>query len=298
MLKNTAIYHIIALTSIAIWGTTFISTKLLLAAGLAPSDIFFYRFLLAYTVLLTFVHNRLFARSWKDELILAGCGICGGSLYFITENSALQITLASNVSLIICTSPLFTSILSHAFIKGERMGKNLIIGSIIALAGVALVVFNGSFILELNPLGDLLTIAAALTWGFYNILLRKIDNRYSTLFITRKVFFYGILTILPVFCFSPLQTSPSILFTPTVIGNMLFLGFIASLCCYTLFNMAVKHLGSVTTNNYLYITPIVTLITSAIILDEPITSIAILGTVLILGGVCFAERYKHKKKPR
>lgn len=293
MRHNTTFYHIIALTAIAIWGTTFISTKLLLAAGLAPSDIFFYRFLLAYTVLCSFFHKQLFARNWKDELTLAGCGICGGSLYFITENSALQITLASNVSLIICTAPLFTSILSHALIKGERMNRNLIIGSAIAMIGVAFVVFNGSFVLQINPLGDILTIAAALTWGFYNILLRKIDNRYPTLFITRKVFFYGILTMLPIFIFSPLQISPSILFTPTVIGNISFLGLIASLCCYALFNTAVKHIGSVKTNNYLYITPIVTLITSAAVLDEPITLVAILGTMLILGGVCFAERYKH-----
>ncbi len=293
MRNSTTLYHIIALTAITIWGTTFISTKILLAAGLAPSDIFFYRFLLAYIVLCAFVHKKLFARNWKDELTLVGCGICGGSLYFITENSALQITLASNVSLIICTAPLFTSILSHAFIKGERMSRNLIIGSIIAMTGVAFVVFNGSFVLQISPLGDMLTIAAALTWGFYNILLRKIDNRYPTLFITRKVFFYGILTMSPVFLFVPLQTSPAVLFTPAVIGNILFLGLIASLCCYALFNTAVKHIGSVKTNNYLYITPIVTLITSAAVLDEPITPVAILGAMLILGGVFFAERRKH-----
>lgn len=293
MRNKPALYHIIALIVISIWGTTFIATKLLLAAGLAPSDIFFYRFLLAYIILCTFASRKLFARTWRDELRLVGCGICGGSLYFITENTALQITLASNVSLIICTAPLFTTILSHIFIKGERMNSNLLVGSAIAMTGVAFVVFNGNFVLQINPLGDILTIVAALTWGFYNVLLRSLDRHYPTLFITRKVFFYGLLTISPVFFITSLQIDPTILFTPIVIGNLLFLGLIASLCCFILFNMAVKNIGSVKTNNYLYITPLVTFITSSAILDEPITPIAILGAFLILGGVFFAERYKQ-----
>lgn len=53
--------------------------------------------------------------------------------------------------------------------------------------------------------------------------------------------------------------------------------------------MAVKHLGTVKTSNYIYLVPLVALISSAIVLNERITPVALGGAVLILGGVYIAE---------
>lgn len=289
-MKNPTLFHLFALFTAIVWGVTFVSTKVLINCGLTPASIFLYRFILAYIAIWFFSPKKLLADSWKDELLFFGSGLTGGSLYFLAENTALGITLASNVSLIVCTAPLITAFLSHAFIKGERLRKRLVYGSLLALAGVAMVVFNGNFILKINPLGDLLTITAALMWGFYTIILKQLDSRYPTLFITRKVFFYGILTILPFFLYSPLTTDTAVLLKPSVIGNLLFLGLVASMLCYILWNRAVKELGAIRTSNYIYFIPIVTLITSAVVIDEPIAPIALAGAALILGGVYFAER--------
>ena len=176
------------------------------------------------------------------------------------------------------------------FYKGERLKPKLIIGSLMALAGVALVVFNGSFILRISPLGDILTLIAALMWAIYCLLLKRMNSNYSTLFITRKVFFYGILTLLPFFFFYPLQTDTTILFQPLVIANLLFLGVIASMLCYIMWTLAVKRLGVVCAANYIYVVPLVTLITSAVVIDERITLIALIGCAFILSGVYLAER--------
>ncbi|GHU83489.1 membrane protein [Bacteroidia bacterium] len=289
-MKGNTYYHLLALFVTIVWGATFVSTKVLLQHGLTPVSIFFYRFLMAYIAIWFFCPKKLWADNWKDELLLLSLGITGGSYYFIAENSALKYTLASNVALIICTAPLITAFLSHLFVKGERLRKTLIYGSLIALLGVALVVFNGNYILKLNPLGDILTIIAATMWGFYTIILKRIDTRYPILFITRKVFFYGLLTLFPAFIFSPLVTDTKILFHPLVVSNMLFLGLIASMLCYILWNMAVKNLGAIRTTNYIYLTPIITLITSYIFIHETITPIALLGATLILLGVYWAER--------
>ncbi len=280
----------IALLVAIIWGTTFVSTKKLLAAGLGPKDILFYRFLLAYVAIWFFGSRKLLAKSIKDELLLLVCGLCGGSLYFLAENTALEITFASNVALIVCTAPIITAILSHIILKTERLRLNLLYGSFIALAGVALVVFNGRFILKVNPLGDILTLSAAFVWAIYTITLKFLDNKYSSFFITRKVFFYGMLTILPVFLFDPLKTSTDILFQPMVAINLLYLGFIASLACFVLWNLCLKHLGAVSTTNYVYVIPLVTFITSAFFLDERITFVAIIGAAFIISGVYIAER--------
>jgi len=286
-------YHAIAFFIVLIWGTTFISTKILLLNGLSPEDIFFFRFGLAYFGIWFFGKTRLFAKSWKDEFLFLLIGITGGSAYFLTENFALKITQASNVALIVCTAPLLTAILSHVYLKNEKLNRRLVQGSVLALLGVALVVLNGRFVLQLNPLGDLLSFLAALSWAFYTILLKQISNRYSTLFITRKVFFYGLLTILPAFLIHPLTTDTDILFRPVVMGNVLFLGIAASLFCYFFWNIVIKNLGAVQTTNYVYIVPVVTLVMSSLFLDETITAFAITGTMCILSGVFWAGRKRN-----
>jgi drug/metabolite transporter (DMT)-like permease len=283
-------YHLIAILTVSIWGLTFIATKVLIGYGLTPQEIFFYRFLIAYAGIWIISPKRLFANRWKDEFWLMAGGIFGGSLYFITENTALGITQASNVSFLICTAPLLTTILSLLFYKSEKATKGLIGGSLLALAGVGLVVFNGSVILKISPVGDLLTLLAALSWAFYSLIIRKMTGRYPTVFITRKIFFYGVLTILPAFLLHPLQPDLDILLKPIVLSNLLFLAVLASLICYVLWNVVLKQLGTVRASNYIYLNPLVTMVASMMILQEQITLFALIGAGCIVCGVYLAER--------
>ena len=283
-------YHLIAILTVSIWGLTFIATKVLIGYGLTPQEIFFYRFLIAYAGIWIISPKRLFANRWKDEFWLMAGGIFGGSLYFFTENTALGITQASNVSFLICTAPLLTTILSLLFYKSEKATKGLIGGSLLALAGVGLVVFNGSVILKISPVGDLLTLLAALSWAFYSLIIRKMTGRYPTVFITRKIFFYGVLTILPAFLLHPLQPDLDILLQPLVLSNLLFLAVLASLICYVLWNVVLKQLGTVRASNYIYLNPLVTMVASMMILQEQITLFALIGAGCIVCGVYLAER--------
>lgn len=291
------LYHILAIVTVIIWGTTFVSTKVLIEHGLSPAEILLYRFLLAYIVIWFVCPRTFFSKSIRDELLFIGSGLCAGSLYFIFENTALQITLASNVSLIVCTAPLFTAFLSHLIYRNDKIKPNLILGSVVAFLGVALVVFNGSFMLKINPLGDFLTILAALSWAFYGIILRKLNSRYATTFITRKVFFYGIITVLPYIALKPDTIHIHLLGNPIIIVNLVFLGIVASMLCYIMWNSAVKELGVVQASNYIYFIPLVTLITSAIVINEHITVIALIGSIFILSGIYVAEKgFKFKFK--
>ena len=287
---KTGWYHLIALLIVIVWGTTFVSTKILLFNGLLPKDIFIYRFMLAYMGLWFLGRQPLFAKSLKDELLFLLMGITGGSLYFIAENTALKITLASNVALLLCTAPILTSILSHLILKNEKLSRYIVQGSLIAITGVAFVAYNGHFVLKINPAGDMLCFVAALSWAFYTILLKQLASRYSVLLITRKVFFYGLISLLPVLLFQPLYVETSVLLRPAVWGNLLFLGLVASLFCYFSWNKVVQKLGAVRTTNYVYIVPLVTLLTSKVVINETITMIALAGALLILGGVALAER--------
>lgn len=281
-----------AILTSAIWGTTFISSKLLLQEGLSPAAIMILRFVLAYVLMLPFVRGKWFCKSLKDELLMVLLGISGGSLYFLLENTALVYTQASNVAIIIAATPLLTMLTVNLLDRGKGASKRLYGYSLMSLAGVALVILNGNFVLKLNPIGDLLTFGAVVTWVIYSIIIAKVQERYSSWMITRKIFFYGVVTLLPYFLVEPWDVTWEMMSRPMVWGNIVYLGVLASLGCYMTWNIVIKRLGAVDATNYLYINPIVAMITANLLLGERITPLAIAGTALILVGVYLAERKK------
>ena len=193
--RLSILYHAVAFVVVAIWGSTFVFTKLLLLGGLTPAQIFVLRFVIAYLMLLVFClwrGIRWVSDSWKDELLMVLLGLTGGSLYFLTENSSMIYTTTTNTSLIVCLSPLFAMALIGMFYRSQRLHGIQIVGTLMAALGVIVVVLNGHFVLHLSPLGDTLAFMACLCWAFYSLLMIPANQRYRTLFITRKVFFYGL----------------------------------------------------------------------------------------------------------
>ena len=280
-------YHILAIITIFVWGTTFASTKVLLSHDLTPAEIMLYRFGIAY-LLSWFCSRKLFCDSITDELFLVLAGFTGGTMYFLTENTALQYTITSNVALIVCSTPVLTALLAIICFKNERLTSKLVYGSLIALAGMGLVILNGK-ILKFNPTGDTLAFLAALAWAIYSVVLRRFDGKYSMWFITRKIFLYGIITMLPFIAFDNDPLHLEAFTQPIVVVNMLFLGIIASMLCFYSWNVVLEKLGTIRASNYLYSQPIVSLVCSVAILHEPLTYIAVIGTAFILFGIYVAQ---------
>lgn len=226
-------------------------------------------------------------------------GITGGSFYFLTENTALAHTQACNVSFLVCSAPLFTAIMSQLYRRlrhdrfadaMERVGSGwmLLLGTVLALGGMALMLFDGQRV-QVSLLGDLLAVGAALCWALYSLFMGKMTDEYGAVFATRKVFFYGLLTILPFLLgrdFAPLELFRE----PVVWGNLLFLSLVASLACFVAWNIVMSKLGNITSVNYVYLNPIFTLITAMLWLGERLTSAGAFGSALILLGVILAGR--------
>lgn len=275
-----------AVAVVAIWSETFVSSKIILERGLHPADIFFFRFVLAYFGIWLISPKRIWSRSLKDELTIALLGITGGSVYFLAENTALEYSTASNVAIIVCSAPLLTALLMACFYKDERMNLRQVLGSLVAFAGMALVVLNGNLVLKLNPVGDALAFGAALTWALYSLLIRGVSDKYETVFITRKVFAYGILTILPYFAFvHPLRFDKAVLSAPVVWGNLVYLALVASLLCFVAWNWCLRKLGTVRTTNLIYCQPLFTMLIAHFLLGDRITWMAVVGTVLLIYGM-------------
>lgn len=287
---SNMIFHVGALIAVTAWGASFISTKVLLNNGMTAVEIYIYRFIIAYIFTLLICPRPFFSHTLRDELMFFLCGVCGGSVYFIAENTAVVYTLVSNVSLIVTLSPLITAMIVAALYKSEHVSRGVIVGSFVSLIGVGCVIFNSSVNLEVNPLGDLLALLAAVCWAVYSVILRPLSSIYGAWFITRKTFFYGIVTALPFLLLDSHHSSLSIFLVPEVAGNILFLGLFASLIAYLLWGQAVKHLGAVKSGNYLYFSPIVTLVLSAWLLSEYVSLTGYIGCALILMGLILAEK--------
>lgn len=288
--ESNFIYHLVAFLTVCVWGTTFVSTKVLMINGLSPAQIFTLRFAIAYILMLAFSHKRLFADSWRDEGLMALLGITGGSLYFLSENEAMNFTTTTNTSLIVCSCPLFATLLVRMFYKSARINTVQLLGSLLAFVGMGVVVLNGRFVLHLSPVGDALAFTACICWAVYSLLMKMVSEHYSAAFITRKVFFYGVLTITPYYIIEPGMPAMEIFLKPAVIGNLLFLGCLASMVCFLTWNWCISKLGAVKATNWVYFNPITTMMAASLILGERITVYFLLGAACILAGMYLAER--------
>ncbi len=282
--------HLTALFTIIIWGTTFISTKVLLA-DFKPVEILFFRFVLGFAALILACPSRMKGVGRMQEITFVLAGLSGVCLYYLLENIALTYTMASNVGVIISVAPFFTAILSRLFLKSEgKLRANFFIGFVVAMAGVALISFNGSR-LELNPEGDVLAVLAAFVWACYSVLTRKISSfGYPVILTTRRTFFYGILFMAPALFFFDFEMRLERFSDMTHLINILYLGLGASALCFVTWNLALKVLGAVKTSVYIYMVPVITVVTSVLVLREPVTWASLAGTILAVAGLFLSSK--------
>lgn len=295
--KTLILGHLGALLCVTMWGVSFVSTKVLLNYEMQPVEIYIYRFTIAYLLILAINHKRFFSNNWRDEGLLLMCGLLSGSIYFLAENFALRYTLVTNVSLLTSLSPLITAMLVGVMYKSERPGAGMWMGLMVAFLGVACVIFNSSFNLEINPLGDILSLAAAFSWSLYSLVLKRLNANYDIWFITRKTFFYGVLTSLPFIMVEPPKYNVmEVLTTGPLLFNVLFLAVGSSLIAFVLWAETVKKVGALKANNYMYLQTVITMAFSAAFLGEKVSIVGIGGCILILLGLWLGDYLTRRKK--
>jgi drug/metabolite transporter (DMT)-like permease len=287
--RKPVLGHLAAFITISIWASTFISIKILLKS-FSPVEIMVFRLVIAWLVLLI-ARPRLFRLSErKQEWLFMLAGLSGVTLYSIFQNIALTYTYAANASVLISIAPFFIAIFSFLVLKEEKPGLRFFIGFVFAILGIFLISFNGRIVLKLNPLGDMLCILAAVAWGVYSVTMRKISGLgYDTLLVTRRVFFYGTLFILPFLGLFDFRLGLDRFASLPNLLNILFLGVIASAFALASWNFALGVLGSVRASVYIYGVPVLTLLAAWLLLSERITWMAGLGVGLILLGLLISE---------
>lgn len=293
-IRNESKGHIAAFITVIIWGITYVSTKSLLEY-FTPIEILFIRFVIGYAALWLICPRIMHVNNKKHHWYFAAAGLCGVTLYYLFENIALTYTLASNVGIILSVAPFFTAIFGYLFLKDERPGVIFFVGFAIAMVGIFLIGYNTEANLKLNPLGDILAIIASIIWAAYSTLSKKIGSfGYDTVQATKIIFTYGLVFMLPAVCMMDFHPEVSAFLNAGNMVNILFLGLGASALCFVTWNFALKVLGSIKTSVYIYLVPVVTTVSSAIILGEQITGMIVCGIVLTLAGLFMSEKKKSK----
>ena len=278
--------HLLSILCVIAWGTSFLVSKGLMEK-ITPVQLMMLRFVIAWLAIWVIYPKWYF--NWKEEGQFIVLSLVGNTFYYLAENTALRLTLASNVSILVSAAPIASALMLRLFERDERLTRHQIAGIGIAFFGVLFVVFNGVFVLKLNPLGDLLSLAAAFCWALYGFLAKRVMDRYDTFLSTRKLMFYGMITTAPLLLLEGGDLKGIRLMGFRDICGLFYLGLICSAVCYMMWNEAIADIGAMTANLYVYAVPVVTMIASAIFLSETITWGGAAGVVLVVGGMLLSN---------
>ncbi len=299
-------YHLTALFTIFVWGMTFVSTKVLLV-DFTPLQILFIRFIIGFLALCALRPHILKLTERRHEWLFVAAGATGIAAYYLLENIALVFSTATAIGVIVSASPLITALIQAA--RGDRTALNMrfFLGFILAMGGLIIVGAGSEQALgettqpdDLSVIGYALAFLAALVWAIYSLLVKKIaDLGYETIASTKRTFLWGLVFIIPI-CLTTGESLPALsAFTdPINIGNLLFLGAIASAACFATWGACVKHLGPIISTTYIYLVPAITATASIIILGEPLTLPIILGVALTIAGLILSQSRQRRDLDR
>lgn len=279
-----------------VWGSTFVISKSILDVGVSQFQLIFCRFVLAYIALCVMCPKPYKIEASRTELKMFLIAVTGGSLYYFLEYSALKLTASTNVGLICATVPIVSALFS-ILLGLMKPTKKFAWGSLVAFVGVMCVVLNGVFVLKLNPFGDFVAFLSVVSWSVYSVLLSVMPKHVTELQTTRRMFFYGTITIFPVlFLDGSTLSFPEIWdkLKWTHIAGIVYLGLIASGASLWLWNLSFTKIGAARTNNFLYLLPIVSAVSSAIFFSNEITLWIVVGTLLIFLGLIIANKKQNK----
>lgn len=281
----------LALVCVLVWGSSFIVSKGLMQY-LQPVQLMMARFLLAYGALWIVCPRWYF--NLKEEWHFLLMAVFANTLYYWAENTAITLTQTSNVSILVSTAPIITALMLSALQKDKVLTRKQTVGFFLAFAGVVMVVLNGAVSLHLSPAGDLLALLAAVSWAAYGILLRSWGGDHDDVLVARKLMFYGILTGLPLLAGStqPVDISAFLTFENGL--SLVYLAFVGNALCYICWGGAVRAIGVLSANLYLYMIPLVTLLISGLVLQETITLMGLAGMVLVTVGMIIATFLPEK----
>jgi drug/metabolite transporter (DMT)-like permease len=281
------LYRLLAIFVVIVWGLSFTATRALFAMGMSPFGLLTLRIFAAWLILIVISHKQGFADTVIDELKFMLLGVACVPFYYGLENMALYETQAGTVAALMACAPLMTALIVMVRYRHFRLHWMAKLGIFAAATGAILVLFDSQIMRGLSGKGSALAFGAAFAWAVYSALLKTIHN-YDGAYVARKALGWGFVASIP-FALAEGKDAVAFLSDPAAASLILFLAAGPTTLCTVLWNRAAVVAGVKSINNYLYWVPIVTIIAGMLFLDEYMTFVGIMGTVIICCGVWSAE---------
>lgn len=299
--------YILLVVATFIWGGNFVIGRAV-SDQIPPYTLSFLRWLLAFCILFPFTWKKIKMEyhAWVKELpiiiILSITGIAGfNTLLYV----ALQYTTSINASFMNSSTPILISVLSVWMLR-EGLEKQQVIGTILSFAGVLFIVSKGDFYtlktLSFN-LGDIIMIAAVLTWAFYSVLIKKYGKRLpggSTFILSILV---GVILLFPFSIWELYYKGASVHWTASSFSAILYVGVLASIVAFYSWNSAVIQIGPAKAANYLNLIPVFAATFAILFIDEKMAWYQLIGGAFVIIGVALSSKKqkqidmaKHRNK--
>jgi drug/metabolite transporter (DMT)-like permease len=268
-----------------LWAANFIVVKSAVAV-LPPVGFTFLRFCIASATLLLLLRWRegSIALPRRDFLAICGLGAIGFGLYQILWTTGLTTVPAGDSALLIASTPVLVSILAVAA-RSDVLTPAKLIGGLVSFLGVGLVIASGPGLsLGGSIVGEAITLLGAGCWSFYMAFGAPYLSRYSPLRTTTWATVAGTVVLAPI-AVGQLASSSSASLTPSVLGAVLYSGFLAAGISNVVVQNGIRVVGPTRTAAYQFLVPALAVVLAALFLSEPIRLGQVVGGLVIVGGV-------------
>lgn len=287
-------YHLMAVFAMVLWGGAPACTKVLYSDFTAIQTLFL-KYFIGYLTMIVLCRKPVKTQNWRDELVLFLCGLSGMTLCYLCQNLALLDASSATVTVMYNTAPIFVMLFSMIVMR-RRSGLVFWLGCGLCMLGAWMVAFNGLGFLQGNVRGILLALLAALMWATYIILSERLGSRYELKAAMRRIFFYGVLTQIPLLLWEGKRFPVQAMLEPQAALMILYLGVFGAAISYVLWNLCIMRLGSAKTNIYQYLYPFFAMVISALTIHEVIGPYQWLGAALTIVGVVVSQRDKQLQR--
>jgi drug/metabolite transporter (DMT)-like permease len=284
--------YVLLVVATLIWGGNFVIGRAI-TSSLPPVSLSFLRWCTAFLIFLPFAWPLIkkewpiVKKRWHIVLLMALTGVVGfNTLLYI----ALTFTTSINASLVNTSTPIIIYILSF-FMLGERLNRNQIIGTILSLAGLLIIISQGSLDVLLKfsfNTGDIIVIAAVICWSIYSLLIKQNAGKlpgYSTFAVSMVL---GIFILFPFFVREARTTE--IIWSTGSILTILYTGIFASIVAFMSWNTAVERVGPNKAGIFLNLIPVFAAIFAVLFIDEKLSWYQAAGGVFVIFGVYISTR--------
>lgn len=285
-------YLLLTLTAL-FWSGNFVLARAI-HAEIPPLALSFWRWLIAFTLLLPFVIKPLkqqwplLKNQWKRVVLLALTGISGfNSLVYL----GTQYTNATNALLINAFIPVLTILFSWFFLR-MHLARSQFIGVAVSVIGVMVILSRGEMqvftSLNFNH-GDLLIFIATILWALYTIWMKGLDTRINRIVFLAVIIFIGIVGIFPFYIWEWMQSPPLIL-NQEIIASFIYVGIFPSVLAVLFYNYGVAEVGPARASLFIHLMPVFGTVMSTVFLGEPFNTYHLIGISAIFSGIYLSTR--------